>query len=198
MQSDSRVLTTVSDRGAFTLLVPLFARTDEIDMNFDVLSNEPAAQQLFSFVGIGCLLWIRDPVTKSPWSARTTTFELRKKKPDLGPLVELNCNRCSLPPSLSTTEIWSALQTRMTVASNVRALPSGCNPLDLVEVIAAGTLAKRQSLFSLATFSAARSCSMPPPLASMPTCQSTSRASPANTKCWAIFPAGCRTMKAIY
>ena len=54
-------------------------------------------------------------------------------------------------------------------------------------------LAYRQSFFSLATFSAVRSRSIPPLPASIPACQSTTRAKPTATRCSATFPAGCMT-----
>lgn len=43
----------------------------------------------------------------------------------LGHLVELNCTRRSFFASFSKTLIWSPLQMRTTVASNVRLLPFG-------------------------------------------------------------------------
>lgn len=111
-----------------------------------------------------------------------------------GPLVELSCKRCSLPVSFSTTETWSPLHTRTTVASKVRECPPLVAPSVLPEVEeGTGTLAYRHRRCSLACFSAARRRSMPPLLASIPACQSTTRASPAETKNSATFPAGCST-----
>lgn len=109
----------------------------------------------------------------------------------LGPRVELNCILLSLPVSRSMTEIWSPLQILTTVASNCRALPLTAVPFDFAE--GAGALAYRHARFSFAVFSAARRRSIPPLLASMPACQSTTRARPAATRCSATLPAGCRT-----
>lgn len=115
-------------------------------------------------------------------------------KTHFGPLVELSCKRRSLPVSFSTTETWSPLHTRTTVASKVRECPLLVAPSVLPEVEeGTGALAYRQRRCSLACFSAARRRSMPPLLASIPACQSTMRASPAETKNSATFPAGCST-----
>ena len=82
----------------------------------------------------------------------------------------------------------------MTVPSKVRGLPLVV-PLDLTAVNAdvADTLAYRHARFSFATFSEARKRFMLPPAASMPACQSTTRANPAATRCSATLPAGWRT-----
>lgn len=42
-----------------------------------------------------------------------------------GPLVELSWRRLSFPVSLSNTETWSPLHTRITVPSNSRECPLG-------------------------------------------------------------------------
>lgn len=83
----------------------------------------------------------------------------------------------------------------MTVASKSFELPLEVVPADFtVEVGATLALAYKQRCLSLAVFSEARRRSIAPPLASIPACQSTTRARPAATKCSAIFPEGWRTI----
>lgn len=81
----------------------------------------------------------------------------------------------------------------MTVASKDRVCPLETAATFALPVEAVRELAYKQSFFSLADFSAARSRSIPPLLASMPACQSTTRAKPAATRNSATFPAGCMT-----
>lgn len=154
-----------------------------------MLSYQFLAKEFFRFLCVKSLLGIRGPEQNERIGVQV---EERAAKTDLGARVELSCNLRSLFTSFSTTVIWSPLQTRTTVASNTFARPSAVVVL-VFAVAVGGALAYRHARFSLATFSAARKRSIPPPLANIPACQSTGRARPAATRCSATLPAGCNT-----
>ena len=108
-----------------------------------------------------------------------------------GPLVDLGCKRCSLPVSFSTTETWSSLHNRTMVALKVWECPLLVVPSDFPAIEeGTGALACRHRRCSLACFSAARTCLMPPLLASIPACQSTMQASPVEIRNSTTFLAG--------
>jgi hypothetical protein len=128
-------MASVTDSRAFTFFKFAFTWTDKIDRDLDTFANQSLPEEFLGFLRIECLARIRK---SSGLIVRSTDFRLFRVLAHFGPRVELSCKRRSLS-SLSTTDIWSPLQTRMTVASNVLAKPLVVDPV--LEMAGAGIFA---------------------------------------------------------
>ena len=182
-----RIMTCKSYSCTFPLIkLPLF-RPYEVNRDLDMFADQLLPQEFPGLVSVVGLFRIRLSKISRSHKLNERRGQGKGRTTHFGALVELNCILLSFP-SLSTTLSWSPLHTLITVPSKLLELPpEGC---PFVFEAAIGRFAYKQSFFSLATLSAARSRSIPPELASMPACQSTTRAKPAATRCSARFPKG--------